>query len=306
MKIFLFKQIYLYFLNFNCIWDDIFARLAETGHNFKLFFLFNLFMFCVINLISILYYSELFTIIEKIINFELETDEYICDLHDFESHVYKAFYDFKIKSYVDNFIFNHYTNVDIAFNKKNVFKFIEHLVYFDFYTDQLYLNFALFEVETDKYILDMVEFDTWIINYIISKNRKVLLIRYIIVFYIILVLNYTLKFESTLLILLFIIFVIFLYSTIFNYLINELNKISLINYLNFKEQIKIKKVKLYKLKKFYNSKKTLPKNARRIIKQFLKYLILTFNLNRFVLNTFIVLFFYLNFNTLANKYDLYT
>lgn len=121
--------------------------------------------------------------------------------------------------------------------------------------------------------------------------------------YLILILSYTLKFESTLLIFFFSIFVYLLYLNIFNLIDNELNQLILTNYLNFKQQIIIKKNKLKSLSYIYSLRFTLKQNIKKLIKTFLKYLILILDLNINFLNIKVVFFIYCNILFLIKKVD---
>lgn len=114
------------------------------------------------------------------------------------------------------------------------------------------------------------------------------------IIYLILILNYTLKFEATLLIFFFTIFVYLLYLNIFNLIDTELHKLILTNYLNFKEQTFIRKNKLKSLRNTYFARLILKYNVKKLIKKFLKYFILTYNLNIFLLDINIILIIYFN------------
>lgn len=129
-----------------------------------------------------------------------------------------------------------------------------------------------------------------ILNYIIKENfyKKIFKKSYIyknivnlnfllilIFFYFVLLINYTLKFENTLLILFFLVFVVLIYLNIYNFLLNYLNKLSFNIYINFKENIKIKKnkLKLY-LNNYYKFKKKVKINVKSNIKKIIKIIIL--------------------------------
>ena len=139
----------------------------------------------------------------------------------------------------------------------------------------------------------------YILNYIFNLKIIFLILTFLILnFYSTLILLYTLKYESTFLIVFFSIFFVLLYFFVMNRLVLFLNDESFLIYYNFKQQLKIKKLKIKKSLVFGKKNQNLmlnKLNLKILNRQFLLSLINNLNFNNLNLIEFFYSFFLVKF-----------
>lgn len=188
-------------------------------------------------------------------------------------------------------IFNFYYKTYILENDQNLFyvKFINSCT--DLYLNirnklLVFLQTNRNAIKIEKFLNPESNFKIWVYFLVVA-----------LFLYTVLILNYTLKFESTLLIFFFLIFIFLIYTNVYNFILTYLDKLSLDFYINFKEHIRFKATKVRLNVNFLKGRRKQKLTTRKNFKKILHLLVNSFILYK---NTTILLWVFFKYLTLES------